>query len=169
MMNLNFNNLERGSTLIESLLALAFAVMIITAVVIAVITALNSATFNKNQNLATQIAQEGIDIARYMKTSNYAGFFALLNGGGYCPVVSGNKSGTLEQVGDGGCEFGNFTKEVFINHSGLDQNNNSRCQPGSSFVASTVSWTDSKCEDGDYCHKVQLDTCLADLDQLKNL
>lgn len=159
---------EKGSTLIESLLALTFAVVIITAVVIAVTTALSNSTFTKNQNQATQLAQEGLDIARYMKTSDYIAFRALDDNIEYCP----NEEGELLPNEDSFCGDGEFLKTIRIDHSGgiyPTPIGSRACQVlNSTFVTSEVSWTDAKCTDGEYCHKVTLNTCLSDLEQLEN-
>ncbi len=165
------NKLQRGSTLIEALLALTFAVAIITAVVVAVTSSLNNATYTKSQNAATQYAQEGIDIARYMKSSDYDSFISLATsfGGGplYCPTQDG-----ILEISDV-CTKDQFLIEIYIDHGtalsgGRDKTGVSQCEVGSSFVSSTASWTDPKCTNGDFCHKVALDTCLSDLDKLNN-
>src|SRR3989344_5848543 len=99
---------QRGQALIEALLALAFVVVIITAVVITVINALNSAAFNKNQNLATQYAQEGLDITRNMKDTRYSDFIALDETQKYCP----EPNGTL--IINENCKVGEFIREIYI-------------------------------------------------------
>lgn len=160
---------ERGSTLVESLLALTFAVVIITAVVIAVTTALSNSTFTKNQNQATQLAQEGLDIARYMKTSDYTAFRALENTVSGVPVYCPEPEGFLVEIGGSICGDGEFMKSITINHAGNRPTGGKACDVlESTFVSSNVSWTDAKCSEGEYCHKVVLDTCLSDLDQLEN-
>lgn len=165
-MRLNIIKSSKGSTLVESLLALTFAVVIITAVVIAVTTALSNSTFTKNQNQATQLAQEGLDIARYMKSSNYVAFRALDDTVNYCP----NDSGELVPIDELPCDDGIFTSTIDIDHAGGNNASGGRaCEVlNSTFVASEVRWTDSKCNKDEFCHKVVLDTCLSDLDQLEN-
>ncbi|MBI2621564.1 MAG: hypothetical protein HYW63_02855 [Candidatus Levybacteria bacterium] len=146
---------QNGQALIEALLALAFAVVIITAVVIAVINALSNTNFTKNQNLGTQYAQEGLDLARNMKDSDYDGFKALANPSPryYC-ITDGD---FLYIPPDQPCIVGNdFSRHIYIFHG------SPLCEANSSFVSSTVSWTDSKCTDGSNCHKIQLDSCFSD-------
>ncbi len=157
---------QNGSTLVESILALTFAVVIITAVVIAVTTALSNSTFTKNQNQATQLAQEGLDIARYMKTSDYTRFRALNDDVNYCP----NDEGELAPLDELPCDDGIFISSIDIDHAGGNNPSGGRaCEVlNSTFVTSEVSWTDAKCTDGEYCHKVALSTCLSDLEQLDN-
>lgn len=157
---------QGGQALIEALLALAFAVAIITAVVIVVINALNNTTFTKNQNLATQYAQEGLDIARSMKDSDYDGFKALTNGN-YCASVDGVSIDSAPCVGEP-LDNGNFSRVIYVNHNGQDPSGAvpQECETGSSFISSIVSWTDSKCSGGEFCHKIQLDSCFSDPNRL---
>ena len=147
---------QTGQALIEALLALTFAVVIITAVVIAVITSLSSATFTKNQNQASNYAQEGLDVARNMKESDPQTFFGL--NGNYCANMG------ISLTGSGNCTVGIYTQNVFVDDIA------SRCAAGKgSFVISTVSWNDGKCQNsGDKCHKVQLDSCFYNLNSVPN-
>ena len=145
--------IQKGQALLESLLALSFAVVIVTAVVIVVITSLSNTSFTKNQNLAGQYAQEGLDVARNMRDSNYTGFKALPNGGNYCA-----DNGEIKTEN---CTVGEFTKQLYIHHGGIDQGGEVKCEPGSSFVSSIVSWNDSKCLNNSSCHRVQLDSCFS--------
>lgn len=156
MLVLENRNWEKGQSLIEALLALAFAVVIITAVVIAVITSLNNTTFTRNQNLASQYAQEGIDIARNMRDASYGEFKALPSGQYYCPGADGKLST------DSFCTVDGFERRVFVQHAGLDEKDTPTCEANSTFVSSVVSWTDSKCTAATACHKVQLDSCFTD-------
>ena len=63
--------LQAGQTLIEVLVALAGITIIVTSLTVAVITSLNSAEFVKNQNLATQYAQQGMEVMRFMRNTNF--------------------------------------------------------------------------------------------------
>ena len=154
-----FSKNQSGQSLVEALLALAFVVVIITAVVTVVISSLNSASFTKNQNRTTSYAQEGLDISRNMKDSSYTAFRAL-SSGYYCA-----DDGTIALKSEP-C-VGVYTRRIYINHGGMDQGGSiRRCEVGSSFVSSIVYWTDSKCTAGDECHKIQLDACFSDLNKV---
>ncbi len=159
-----FSKNQSGQSLVEALLALAFVVAIITAVVTVVISSLNSASFTKNQNRTTSYAQEGLDIARNMKDSNYTVFRALPSRNYYC---ADEATITLKQT----CVAGVFTRKIYVDHGdatygGRDEKLVGRCEVGSSFVASIVYWTDSKCAGSNNCHKVQLDSCFSDLNKV---
>ena len=76
---------EKGQTIIEVLVALGASVAIIAAVTIAVTSALSNSLYNKNQNLATQYAQQGMEIMRQMRDSDWSSFSALSgNPAQYC-------------------------------------------------------------------------------------
>lgn len=148
---------ESGTALIEALLGLTFAVIVVTAVVTATITAVNNTNFTKNQNQATSLAQEGMGIARDVKEINSSRFFGP--NGNYC-VSTGSSPDLVE--GDGVCAVGNFSRIVLVNKA------SSSCA-GGSLVSSVVSWNDSRCSsDTDKCHKIQLDNCFYNLNTVIN-
>ncbi len=160
---------QSGQTLIEALLALIVVIVIITAVVTAVITSLSGATFTKNQNLASQYAQEGIDIARNMKDSDFASFSALNNDQYYCAAQG---STSLDSSSCSTKLNGIFTRKIYINHNGQGPNDGAsvvkKC-PFGTFVSSIVSWSDPKCgNSGVDCHSVKLDSCFDDLNKVPN-
>ncbi|MCL4353495.1 hypothetical protein M1615_03475 [Patescibacteria group bacterium] len=168
---------EKGQTIIEALVALGASVAIIAVVVIAVTSSLNNTLYNKNQNLATQYAQQGMEIVRQIRDNNWA---ALKDLGGnpakYC-LDAGQK--TLQHPSDdkdlssSGCakqsqglnptpsNLPPFAREVDINSSSAD------CQTTGLRVTVIVSWTDGKCPTSPYsdvyCHKVALSSCFSDV------
>jgi Tfp pilus assembly protein PilW len=73
---------EKGQTLIEVLVGLAAGVIVIGAITIVTINALNNAQFSENQNLATEYAQQAMENMRNMRDTDY-GNFSLLSGA-YC-------------------------------------------------------------------------------------
>ena len=58
-----------GQTLIEVLVALGAAIIVATAITVAIISALNNAQFTKNQNLANQYAGQAMEIVRQLRDS----------------------------------------------------------------------------------------------------
>lgn len=145
---------QLGQSLIEALVALGAAVIVISAVVIAVISAQNNADFSKNQNLATQYAQQGMEILRQQSETSWPTFSAF--SGTYC-LDEG--SSTLSPSG-GACavNISNFfVRSVIINQ------NNAGCSGGAR-VSSVVAWGDGKCNASNpYCHNVTLDSCLTNI------
>src|SRR3989344_342773 len=73
---------ESGQTLLEALIALATAVVIISAMAVLVLSSLSNAQFSKNQNQATQYAQQGIEFLKNLSQSNWITFNTY--NGSYC-------------------------------------------------------------------------------------
>lgn len=145
--------MQKGQTLLEVLVALGASVFILTAITVIVVTSLSGTQFTKNQNLANQYAQEGIEVVRRIRDSGGWTIFSALNGS-YC--LAGGDT-TLSPSCNSPNIGGTFVRKVDI------IGNSKECPvPASngSKVTSTVSWTDGKCASGTYCHKVQLTTCL---------
>lgn len=145
---------EKGQTLVEALIALGVAITIVSAIVVSVITSLNNAQFGKNQNLANHYAQEGMEIVRQIRNSNWETFSSLAST--YYCLASG--SSVLSQKGVNGCgqNVGIFVREVDVEHSSPSCNSASK-------VSVTVSWSDSQCTDSSnsFCHNVSLVSCFA--------
>lgn len=149
---------EKGQTLVEALIALGVATIIITAIGMVVITSLDNATFSKNQNLATQYAQEGMDIMRKKSNTDWGTFIAFCPGGN-CTFCLPQSS---ENLVSGTCTTPNITNGIgnkFIRK--IIMNSGAGCSATGQKVSVIVSWGDGKCKDaGDpYCHNVTLDTC----------
>ena len=145
---------QKGQSLVEALIALGAAAIVVSAVVIAVVTAQNNADFSKNQNRATQYSRQGMEILRqesgtdWQTFSSYSGTYCLAGG-----------STTLTASGGSSCSANIssfFVRSVTINQ------NSSACS-GAAKVAVSTSWSDGKCNSqNQYCHNVTLDSCLAD-------
>lgn len=153
---------EKGQTLLETLLALSVSVLILSAITVVVISSLNNAQFAKNQNLANQYAQEGIEVARKTRdSSGWTGFLAF-NVNHYC--LSQSQTNLIARLGVScGQNVGIFVRGIDIEHD-----NSTDCAGASSNgskITSTVSWSDGKCPVGNtYCHKVELVSCFYNID-----
>lgn len=153
-----FFHRQEGQTLVEILVALAAAVTIVTAITIAVITALSNAQTSKNQNLATQYAQEGIEIARGLRNTNFQSFIdsASTSTFYYC-LPKGSRTLIAKGLA---CpqNVDTFVREVAITK------NSASCDSTQTDVTVSVSWNDGKCTNpsNPFCHQVQLVTCLSD-------
>lgn len=144
---------EKGSTLIEALIALSVAVAIISAIVIAVISSLSNAQFTKNQNQANHYAQEGMETVRQIRNNDWLSFVSFASTR-YCLAEN---SKVLTTRGASGCgqNIGIYVREIDIEH-------NSPSCVGTSRVTSNVLWSDAKCTDAtnSFCHKVTLISCM---------
>lgn len=143
---------EKGQTLVEALITLGVAVVVVSAIVVAVISSLSSTQFTKNQNQANHLAQQGLEVVRQIRNSSWTSFVSL-NSTYYCLAAD---STTLVARGANGCtqNAGIFIREVDIEH-------NSPSCIGTSRVTVNVSWSDSKCTDASkaFCHIVTLISC----------
>jgi len=163
------NKLQIGQVLIEALVALAAAVIIIGVIAVVVVTSLNNSELAKNQNLATQYAQQGIETVRELTETNWS-VFSGLSDRWYCLYQDSttiNSSDSLDRSGRpaseaNSCKWDNaiFTRRVYI-----ERNANDCANSGNARVNVIVAWNDSKCLDSDnlYCHKVQVDSCFANI------
>lgn len=146
---------EKGQTLLEAMIGLGVAISVVSAIVVAIVSSLGNTQFSKNQNLANQYAQQGMEIVRKIRDASWSGFLAY-NATYYC-LAQNNTS--LMQRGVNGCgqNVGIFVREIDIEH------NSGSCQGIFSKVTSVVSWSDSKCTStqNTYCHNVTLISCFA--------
>ena len=163
----------KGIILIEALIALAVIVIVITALVTALVSAINSTTFSNEQTAATAYAQEGIDLARAEKNYNFSGFQT------YSGFVNFGESKTF----GGSCSLdgGKYCRKIYVNQNGTDARTSPSVQAceqswsdgtitknvDSIFVASVVTWTDSRCNGGSMCHEVSLTSCFANLNYIE--
>lgn len=164
-------NSQSGQSLLEILIALSASVMILSAIAAIVISSLNNTQLTKNQNLANQYAQEGIEVIRKIRDSSWINFTSSYPNGRYCLP-----QGSIAPVPIAlNCpqNVGIFVRQIDINH------NDSAFCPGptpppvvssGSKVTLTTSWADGKCPtsgSNTYCHKVVLITCFHNLNLKK--
>lgn len=144
----------KGQTLIEVLVALSISVFVVSGTTIAVISALNNAQFSKNQNLATQHAQEGMEFLRNLRNNDWGTFRESL--GSFC---LGKGSTALERKLSLDCpqNVDNFIRQIDI------KTDEAPCLGDQVKATVYVGWADGKCiSRTDYfCHKVKLSTCFS--------
>ncbi len=151
-------NKEKGQSLLEALVALGAAVLVVSAITITVISALNNVQYTKNQNIASQYAQEAMEVMRQTSLSNW-NLFSSYTAGRYCMDGGTTLLRTVDPVSNScGQNYGIFVREVDITQ-------NSPSCSGSALTVVTVSWSDSKCTDknNQFCHNVGLKSCFANL------
>lgn len=144
--------MTRGQTLIEVLIAMAMGLVVVSAITIAVISALNNAQFSKNQNLATQYAQEGMEVARRAKNSNNL----LVGNYNYC-LAGGSTTLELRLGGSCGQNINNF----FVREVDTAVPLSDPC-PNQLKATVFVQWKDSKCTGANFCNEVRLVSCFSD-------
>lgn len=143
--------------MIEVLVALGIISVIVTALTAVVITSLGNTRHGKDQNLALQYAQEGLEVIRSMRDENYNTFASLANGN-YCLSKNSRTLAPSCSVPN----VDNYSRSVNIE--------NSACGTSITRVTVTVSWRDSRCSAAKpFCHEVDLATCLSAVNPLSGL
>lgn len=139
--------------MIEVLVALGAAVIIISSITVAVITSVNNTSYSANQNRAAQLAQEGLDVARQVRDSDYEKFTSYEN--------------TTQCLGENK-EFAPGCSNIIIPNVAQYirtvrfSKNVEKCGEDVTEVESDVSWSDSKCPASDtFCHSVKLVSCFS--------
>ena len=140
----------KGQTLIEVLVALAAAGVVITAITAVVTTSLSNAQYIRDQNSATNYAEQGMEIIRHLRDSDIASFRSY--SGDYCLGKGQTSLGTNQS--NCGINVDNFERAVSIDQS-------PGCAANVAKVTLTVSWTDGRCINNANCHKIPLVTCLS--------
>lgn len=149
----------KGQTLIEVLVALSAVVMIVSAIAVVIIASLNNAQFSRDQDLATKYAQEGMEILRKVRNSDYTAFRSY--NGTYC---LGKGQASLPQA-SGACSTTNV--DNFVRMIQIEQTPG--CNATSAKATVSVSWTDGKCQSGIFCHKSELISCFSTVNPIQGL
>ena len=150
----------KGQSLIEALLALSVVGIILSGITVIVTSSLNNAGYGRNQSLATQYAQEGVEVLRKIRNSDYS-VFAGYNAN-YCLGKGAVNLGSPTAA----CTSANVDN-IFIRSVKIENSASppapapGRCAVNVSRATVTVSWNDSKCSGGSFCHKSQIISCLS--------
>jgi type II secretory pathway pseudopilin PulG len=144
------SNVMRGQTLVEALIALAVGAIVISAAAILTQNSLNSAQTSKNQNLATQYAQEGIELARKDRNPPTSGSRR------YCVAGDATELGTSSATCTSANIGSEYKREVVVSAV----NSAGACGADAYEVRSVVSWNEGRCSTA-FCRNVELVTCLA--------
>lgn len=175
-MNIRFSksryNNSKGSTLIEALIALSAIVIVLAATSSLVITSLNNSTFNRDQNQANKLAQQGVEYIRD-KVANKEGFdeYVALAGTVRCMKDIGLSSGVITA---GVCDAtgvidDTYRREILLTHNSPD------CALSAGGPATdtlkaivTVYWQSGKCppipgpSENPFCHSQEVSSCFSD-------
>ena len=160
----------KGQSLVEVLVSLSIAAIVMSGITLAVIYSLRNTQFSKNQNLASQYAAEGIEIMRQLRDSksSLSGFLGA-NNTSITSCLPQDSTGPIndpqpplcgQNVGpkDIGSTYYIYIREVKIE----PPDPSTECKDNYK-VTVKVSWWDNACENtSNFCHKVNLISCLAD-------
>lgn len=169
----------KGQTIIEVLIALTTAVIIVSAITIAVITSLRNAEYSKTQNAGTRYAQEGLEFVRFMRDSNYPVFKQFLTATEADPTkvyCLGKDSTTLTEntVPNFPCTSSSVTIDNIFSRIISFEPASTDCAPlapspseaiptnTGAQVTVSVAWTDAKCPSSTRCHQAKVVSCLSD-------
>lgn len=170
---------QKGQSLIEVLVGLVTASLIVGAITAVTISALNNAVYSKNQHLATEYAQQGMEIVRNLRDRQYSSFSSL--NGYYCLAKSctdihptsnnpqdpcGPKSIICDQnVGGENADI--FVRQVFVDPLATYCQENTQIATQGTQVTVSVSWYDAKCGTSNvFCHTVKLSSCMSTFNAL---
>ncbi len=153
---------ESGQTIIEAVIALAAISVIVTAITIAVLNAVNNSQFVKSQNLANKYAQQGMEYVRSVQAENiedFANFGDITYSfGGNDSVLTPGKSAFVN-VGSAHIRNIDFIDDVTpclgTGAGGADLKLNL------TKVTVVVNWSSGKCKSDDrFCHNTTLVSCI---------
>lgn len=170
---------QKGQTLIEVVAAMGIGVILMSAITLVVIYSLQNTQFSKNQNVAKQYAQEGMEVIRQMRNEGRLPGIADANPRRYCLDENSTVLFEKNEAFPNGCYHTDntggptnvaafFVREVILQEDVA----NCRFTPAAGQTAGTatqatvkVSWADGKCTDTDnlYCHATTLVSCFSDL------
>ena len=124
---------QRGQSLFELIIAIGIGVIIVTAIVQLVTISVRNASFSKNKNEATRLAQQALEWLRTEKEKDWAGFYARAGNPTYWCLPT--LAWTAGQCGSGQTISGSttFTRQATLDQEDVDGNT-------TSVVVVTVSW-----------------------------
>jgi Tfp pilus assembly protein PilV len=146
----------KGQTLIESVLAFGVISIVLSSIAIILVSSLNNAGQGKDQVLATQYAQEGIEILRKIRNSDYQAFGTY--SGSYCLAKDSSVLGSPSS-----CSVPNV--DSYIRSVTIEQSPG--CGVSVAKIIVKVAWTDGKCISGTYCHSAELISCLSTVNPIQ--
>src|ERR1035437_663569 len=140
---------KKGQGLVEALIALGAAVIIISAITVAVITAVNNSDYSKSQNLATGYAQQGMEIVKQDSQLDWVSLQASISASTVWCLPQGSTDFSPAAGGLSPCSInvtGGYVRQLNFTQ------NASSCN-GQTQVEVVIEWTDGKCSSAlDYCH-----------------
>jgi Tfp pilus assembly protein PilV len=134
----------KGQSLIEVLVALGIIAAVVTTIASIVTSSLGNTAYSKDLNEATKYAQDGLEVTRSIRNSNYTTFATL--SGTFCLAQNATTLGPAQ----GSCNTPNVD-QIYIRSIQVEINPG--CGANVSKVISIVKWQDGKCGAGSYCHQ----------------
>ena len=155
-----------GQSLLEAVIALAALMLILSASAVAIVTSVNNATFLRNQNQASKLAQEGMEFVRNEKNTSFNNFRVNIANGTKC--LNGLKD--FSPAGQDCTQPSwpittsanyQFIRDVAFNSSDADCSINTTPTEYGVRVRVNVRWTSGKCPAANlYCHTSYVESCM---------
>ena len=149
---------QKGQSLIEAIGALAIIGIVVAAIAITVTAALSATKYNQNETLTTKYAQQGSEIVRQIRNSDYNAFKNV--SGIYCLAKGQTTLGSLQSS----CQNPNV--DTFIRSVQVEQVPG--CGTNVAKVTVIVSFSDGKCPNGAFCHNVTNTSCLSTVNPIQS-
>lgn len=158
--------LEKGMALLEVVLALGLMMIILTAIVNVVLTSLNNAQYSKNLNIASQYAEEGIEMIREVKEDSWTTLNSYEVGlsDEYC------LNSDLPLVKRTGAGFGcpDSTQNIdsfFVRKVKFEKLSSGDCVSPAILATVSVAWSSGKCPQATdpFCHSAKSVSCFYEL------
>ncbi|MGI8420493.1 MAG: hypothetical protein ACR2LN_07695 [Candidatus Levyibacteriota bacterium] len=148
---------QKGQSLIEAIGALAIIAIVVTAIAVAITTALSNTKYNQDETLTTKYAQQGSEIVRQIRDKDYNGFKNI--SGIYCLAKNQMTLGSVQS------ECASPNVDSFIRSIQIEQIPG--CAINVAKVTVAVSFTDSKCPNNAFCHSVTNTSCLSTINPIQ--
>lgn len=114
------NKFQRGTTLIEVLVAIFIVSILLSGVVALVVNAMKFSERGENKLFATSLAQQGLEIAENVKYQSWEAFQALDTSKDYCPILLDNNWQLQECSGE---QIEKYQRKIKINRVFRNANN----------------------------------------------
>jgi len=148
---------DRGQTIIEAVVALGAIFIIVAAITIAIVNAVNNSQFIKSQNLANKYGQQGMEFVRNVQSEDITAFAQYSGAYSYPEDATALVPGAPQTVNIG-------TTHI---RSIMFSDNEEPClnDDGSSLslkkITVTVTWSSGKCPSDDrFCHNSTVVSCI---------
>jgi Tfp pilus assembly protein PilW len=154
---------QKGQSLVEAVIALGAAVVIVAAITVASITSIRNSDYSRVQNLATNYAQQGMELVKQKNQLSWSSLEASISAANTWCLPSGATDLVATPQGSSSCPVNiqsspwQFIRQ--IDFKTIECN-------GDPQVTVTVSWTDGRCSSTpniSYCHSVSLASCLGNI------
>lgn len=163
---LHKNQRQKGQSMLEAVAALGVIAIVMTALTIAVLLGLGNSGYSKKDNLATQYAQQGMELIRNKRETDGAAFWgSAYNPGSYYLGSTDTDLHSISDICSPATVPPTTTTKIgssnnYIRTVCVAADASSGCDKK---VTVSVWWQDGKCPSNGYCKKASITSCFADL------